>query len=183
MNRKRKERLTQQVRDKIFMKQLGKELREQETDYQAEPRFWSIMDYKYVPTADGCGERIAVYDNEGNMYYDVEEFIKDYLEYQETDSLLDKHGRESLGEFLQVDDLYEAYEYVKDNFDDDEWNSAEEEKISYIKENTMFLTKEEAKEHLRSNSHHYTKDAHTYAMTAWRAPKVGRLLKILEENK
>lgn len=182
MNRLRKERLKQKKRDELFIKKLGKELREQETDFQASPVFWSIMDYKWVPTADGCGERIAVFDNDGNMYHDVEEFIKEYLEYQETDSLLDKHGRELLGEFLQVDDLYEAYEHVKNNFDDDEWRSAEEEKISFIKQNTMFLTKEEAKEHLRLNSHHYTKDAHTYAMTAWRAPKVERLLKILGDK-
>lgn len=44
----------------------------------------------------------------------------------------------------------------------------------------MFLTKEEAKQHLKVNHYHYTSKAHTYAMTAWRAPKVERLLKILE---
>jgi site-specific recombinase XerD len=43
-----------------------------------------------------------------------------------------------------------------------------------------FLTKEEAKQHLEANSHHYSSEAHTYAMTAWRAPKVERLLQILE---
>lgn len=44
----------------------------------------------------------------------------------------------------------------------------------------MFLTKAEAKRHIRLNKHHYTSEAHTYAMTALRAPKVERLLKILE---
>jgi hypothetical protein len=45
----------------------------------------------------------------------------------------------------------------------------------------MFLTKAEAKEHIEANHYHYTKEAHTWAMTAWRAPKVERLLKVLSE--
>lgn len=44
----------------------------------------------------------------------------------------------------------------------------------------MFLTKAEAKRHIRLNKHHYTSETHTYVMTAWRAPKVERLLNILE---
>jgi hypothetical protein len=44
----------------------------------------------------------------------------------------------------------------------------------------MFLTKQEAKDHIRLNHYHYTDEVHTYAMTAWRAPKVERLLNILE---
>ncbi|WP_255238302.1 hypothetical protein NSS75_11125 [Bacillus sp. FSL K6-1012] len=55
-----------------------------------------------------------------------------------------------------------------------------ETEVHYIYQNTMFLTKAEAKEHIKQNHYHYTKKVHTYAMTAWRAPKVERLLKILE---
>ena len=43
----------------------------------------------------------------------------------------------------------------------------------------MFLTKEEAKQHIQNNRHHYSAKAHTYAMTASRAPKVKRLINIL----
>lgn len=50
----------------------------------------------------------------------------------------------------------------------------------YIVQNTLFFTKEEAKNHLKSNGHHYTKDAHTYAQTAIRSPEINRLLQILE---
>ena len=49
-----------------------------------------------------------------------------------------------------------------------------------IHPNTMFLTKAEAKRHIELNHYHYSPKAHTYAMTAWRAPKVEKLLKILE---
>jgi len=44
----------------------------------------------------------------------------------------------------------------------------------------MFLTKAEAKKHIQLNHYHYSPKAHTYAMTAWRAPTIERLLKILE---
>ena len=50
----------------------------------------------------------------------------------------------------------------------------------FIHPNTMFLTKNEAKLHIKTNRHNYSPRAHTYAMTALRAPKVERLLKILE---
>jgi hypothetical protein len=49
-----------------------------------------------------------------------------------------------------------------------------------IHPNTMFLTKAEAKKHIQLNHYHYSPKAHTYAMTAWRAPTIERLLKILE---
>lgn len=55
-----------------------------------------------------------------------------------------------------------------------------ERKVHIIQTDTMFLTKAEAKSHIKLNKHHYTSEAHTYAMTSWRAPKVERLLKILE---
>ncbi|MGB3160938.1 MAG: hypothetical protein WBA84_06785 [Carnobacterium sp.] len=180
MNRNRKERLAKKIKDEIFIKKLGKELREQEVDGQAAPRFWTIMDYKWVNASDGCGERLAVYDEEGNMWKDFKEFIGDYIDFREINELFEEFGREKLGEFLLIDNLYDAFEYIRDEFEESTFHCFEEEKISYIKQNTMFLTKEEAKEHLNSNSHHYTNEAHTYAMTAWRAPKVGRLLRILE---
>ncbi|WP_232351005.1 hypothetical protein [Bacillus halotolerans] len=67
------------------------------------------------------------------------------------------------------------YEYVDSGAD-----LIPETEVHYIYQNTMFLTKAEAKEHIKQNHYHYTKKVHTYAMTAWRAPKVERLLKILE---
>ena len=36
----------------------------------------------------------------------------------------------------------------------------------------MFLTETDAKEHLRLNHYHYSKNAHTYVAHAWRAPEL-----------
>lgn len=49
--------------------------------------------------------------------------------------------------------------------------------------NTMFLTEKEAREHLERNYYHYSEDAHTYCMVAWRSPEVEKLWKILREIK
>lgn len=49
----------------------------------------------------------------------------------------------------------------------------------FLRPDSMFLTKEEAKRQLELNHYHYTSKAHTYAMTAWRAPKVEKLLNTL----
>ena len=43
----------------------------------------------------------------------------------------------------------------------------------------MFLTQKAAEEHLRKNYYHYTDNAATYAMTAWRSQEADMLYKIL----
>jgi len=39
-------------------------------------------------------------------------------------------------------------------------------------ERGMFLTEDDAENHLRSNNYHYSYDAHTYVKHAWRAPEL-----------
>ncbi|MER2001213.1 MAG: hypothetical protein ABS862_01220 [Carnobacterium inhibens] len=183
MNRKRKERLSQQVRDKIFMKQLGKELREQDNDGQAYPRYWSIMDYKWVEDTVNP-ERTVVYDADAAAVGEISEYVKTFLEDLDEDELLEKaEWIESLYLNLELNDFEDVKNILQDEFGAGDLYLYEESLKDFIVPNSMFLTKEEAKQHLKSNHYHYHKDAHTYAMTAWRAPKVERLLRILEENK
>jgi hypothetical protein len=44
------------------------------------------------------------------------------------------------------------------------------------REKGLFLTDTDAKEHLRRNSYHYSKDAHTYVHHVWRAPELEEFL-------
>lgn len=53
--------------------------------------------------------------------------------------------------------------------------------VDKIYPDTMALTEKDMAEHLRKNDYHYSEDAHTYAMTAWREPRIERLYKILQE--
>ncbi|QHZ46979.1 hypothetical protein [Bacillus sp. NSP9.1] len=96
-----------------FLKELQEELKTQDTDSQAAPRFWALMDYRWRETTEGEHERISIYSSDAGECYELNEYVENILE-----------------------DEYTIYTY--------------------------------------------TKKVHTYAMTAWRAPKVQRLLSILE---
>ncbi len=86
---------------------------------------------------------------------------------------------EELRGIYDLVDESEMLEWIDQNMNDDTYPIFEIEE-SFIVPNTMFLTKKEAKEHIKQNQHHYTKKVYTYAMTAWRVPKVQWLLIILE---
>jgi hypothetical protein len=44
-----------------FLKQLQKELKEQETDHQAAPRFWVVGDYRMVDCQEGNHQDYHMY--------------------------------------------------------------------------------------------------------------------------
>lgn len=156
-----------------FLKELQNELRTQDIDSQAAPRFWTVGDYEWVEARDESAVRYSVY-----LPYIAEAYVlDDYLEKIKEDSELSK---EALTELQEIEDDYDhAIEWIQ-KYIDEEAELIPERKVHIIQPNTMFLTKAEAKRHIRLNKHHYTSEAHTYAMTAWRAPKVERLLEILE---
>ncbi|WP_419958275.1 hypothetical protein [Psychrobacillus psychrotolerans] len=82
----------------------------------------------------------------------------------------------------ETKDIDTLWAYIENNLNDDGYFSkvfVKEESFIRPDSISMFLTKEEAKRHLELNHYHYTSKAHTYAMTAWRAPKVEKLLNIL----
>nr|WP_249746116.1 hypothetical protein [Bacillus halotolerans] len=125
-----------------------------------------------VEAREENAERYSVY-----LPYIAESYVlDDYLEEIKDDSELSK---EALTELQEIEDYYEdAIEWIQ-KYIDEEAELIPERKVHIIQPDTMFLTKAEAKRHIKLNKHHYS-EAHTYAMTAWRAPKVERLLKILE---
>lgn len=166
-----------------FLKELQHELNNQEHDSQAAPRFWVVMDYKNIPGhEDYDSGEYEYFHNDGDHtvfknFNDLKEFVEEYYED-------DIEEDDYLKELLNNDDkdFEDLWEYVEDNLNGDRhFSSVFVKEEEFIVPNTMFLTKEEARRHLELNHYHYTSKAHTYAMTAWRAPKVERLLKILSE--
>lgn len=163
--------------DLQFLKELQNELKTQEDDGQAAPRFWVIMDYKWEVTEEGYHDRVVLYSPYTCETEDVDEYI---------DEILNGDRREEFN-----DEQIEALQEIKDYFPEDleEWIKENdfrkyhliyEKEVPFIVWNTLFFTKAEAKQHLENNRHHYSDKAHTFAMTAWRAPKMERLMKILE---
>lgn len=177
--------MNKQVEDLQFLKDLQKQIRyESEHDYdmQASPRFWVIMSYRIAPgNADCDNGYMQRYWNNGDHtefadFEELKEFIQD--DYFGND----EDVPEDLQEAIDSGDFDELWELVHEEYNEDGYYSEtfvkEEE---FIVPNTLFLTKEEAKRHLIWNKHNLSSKAHTYAMTALRAPKVERLIKILNE--
>lgn len=157
-----------------FLKELQHELKTQENDGQAAPRYWTVGDYKMVDCLDGCHDEYYV--NAPNREYSGE--INALLEYIKSDEM-DELSSEATGEFYEIECDDSAIEWLKKHYDEDAELIPVKE-VHFVHPNTMFLTKAEAKRHIELNHYNYSPKAHTYAMTAWRAPKVERLLKILE---
>ncbi|WP_077623816.1 hypothetical protein [Sediminibacillus massiliensis] len=158
-----------------FLKELQKELKTQDRDSQAEPRFWTVGDYRWVGTwDDSAAERYSVYIPNDGEDWELEEYLKDKEEQLE-----EEFNEEAQEGFANIGCELSALDWIKEYVDDGAY-LVPEVKEHYVIPNTMFLTKEEAKQHIRLNHYHYTKEVHTYAMTAWRAPKMERLMKILE---
>jgi len=177
------------VKDDIqFLKDLQDELKTQDTDHQAAPRYWGIMNYRIVPgneDYDDCHISYFYNDGDHTEFVSVEnlkEFIADYF-LDEIQEYLDVEGIADLKWLLNEDGttLVDLWEFVTDNMNESgHFNECPVTEESFIVTSAMFLTKAEAKKHLELNHYHYSSKAHTYAMTAWRAPKVERLLGLLE---
>lgn len=88
-------------------------------------------------------------------------------------------SKEQMIELKNISSADDLLDWVQE-FIDEEAYLVPVKQNHVIHNSTMFLTKQEAQEHIRLNHYHYTNKAHTYAMTAWRAPKVERLLNILK---
>jgi hypothetical protein len=172
------------VEDITFLKELQREMNTQDTQGQADPRYWVIRDYDriYGERLNNPDGAVIVEQNSGN------EEICDIKE--------DVFGR--------IDSIELAIQKLKEKFPDDFEDGYEvslifdmddlEEFISYhdlpVKilqyqiipiYSNIFSTQKAAEEHLRANDYHYNDNATTYAMTAWRSPEIEQLWKILRE--
>jgi len=158
-----------------FLIELQKELNSQDTDVQASPRFWAVGDYRWIECMEDNAERYYVHLPSAGESYDLDSYLKEIEEDDE-----EEMSGDELEEFKEIGCEVSALEWIQKYRDEDAY-TVPTKKEHFVRENTMFLTKAEAKRHIELNHYHYTPEAHTYAMTAWRAPKVERLLKILYE--
>lgn len=179
-----------------FLKRLQLEMNTQDTTGTADPRFWVIKGNERVINNEDSDELVLQIDG-STVTYTTEETVK-YINENilpkcnadrsdckiETGYAWDfkwtytEDGEEEY-EDLSVDELNELF---SDNgYGDVMIVGLSIRPIMYP--NTMFLTEKEAREHLERNHYHYSEDAHTYCMCAWRSPEVEKLWKILRETK
>ena len=183
-------------KDIKFLMELQKEMNTQDTTETAEPRFWVIKGSERVQVDENAAELLLQADG-STVTSTTEETVK-YL----NDNILSdcninrencKIGKGCILDFIlmytedgeeEYEDLIaeEVNEFLANNgYDDVRIVGISFRPVVYP--NTMFLTEKEAREHLERNHYHYSEDAHTYCMCAWRSPEVWWLWKILREVK
>lgn len=180
------------VDDLGFLEQLQHELNTQPHLCQADPRFWVIRDYEYreATESDEIDAVELFEDGEGETMSLEEAVMRAYKD--ELDLVGEDHAKEWLEDkWLKLDEngAVQPQYLLADTFKDVVEDYAEHNMMECvfltkqwkIVANTMFLTLREAKDHLETNYYHYTNEARTYAMTAWRSPDVAQLIKLLHE--
>ena len=183
--------------ERKFLRELQKELNTQDTIGQADPRFWVIKGKeKIFGMEDGeialCNESVTICGVENIIQYIRDEILPDVNElYTDSEhpegvySILDYNFGDLA---IVIDDERETYgldelaEWLGEKTREQYTFQFYEER-DRIYDNTMFLTETDAEKHLRANHYHYDEDAHTYAMTAWRDPRMEQLIKILRSVK
>lgn len=177
-----------------FLLELQKEMNTQDTTGTAEPRFWVIKGSKLVRDDECPTDFDVVADGEckgagtkETVEYVNEHIFADLNDDEDYEMVIDDAGQLKIvsredGEVFE----YETLEEMNDFFFDIGWEDTHlvgYSKKPFVYPNAMFLTEKEAREHLERNYYHYSKDAHTYCMSAWRSPEVERLWKVLREVK
>lgn len=157
-----------------FLRELQHELNTQETDGQAAPRFWGIIETIKRPSPEGYGEP-TFYNPDDFLNYTLEEFVQTI----EEDFLTNNNDLKSLWEEIDKSDVDDVQDFANDvlGLDVDIVYMDDVELIS--QQTGCFLTKRAAKQYLENNYYHHD-NGRTYAMTAWRNPEFERLLNILQ---
>lgn len=164
--------------DYEFLKELQHELNTQDTDCQADPIYWSVMEKREVLALDGEGEPCIPYDDGA---YTLEELIEDINEnIEDYDQQIQDEWKECDKEEV-YDVAYFAAERLGFNvYYKDIYYVEDEDYISRF--SGAFLTKRACQQHIEGNKHHYDRPR-TYANTAYRNYELERLLKILKTMK
>lgn len=183
-------------KDIEFLKRLQFEMNTQDTTGTADSRFWVIKGSERVLDNEDPDELVLQVDGST-----VTSTTKETVKYLNDNILPDCNSdRENckieIGyacdfELTYTKDEEEEYEYlstqeVNEFLADNGYDDVGIVGISikpFVYPNTMLITEKEAREHLEKNHYHYSEDAHTYCMFAWRSPEVEKLWKILRETK
>ena len=158
--------------DVEFLKDLGRELKTQDTLCTAKPVLWQVnevmkrycMDPSYVDRA--C----VLIGEDGGTHCDTVEEVKELL--------IEDYGINE-EELAHIDRLDEVEDFCDESGITCYYTGYEE----YENRSEFFLTHRAAREHIQRNGYHYAqgKDTGTWCAHIWRSPELERLLKIVEK--
>lgn len=162
--------------DRIFLSELSKEMRNQDTFGTRKPIFWTVTDEVWVRDIE-----------EGELYFrvDEEEYdAEDFMDY------LANHADELGFDEEQLEDLYWDIHICENSpcqlareweecFKDVEIYGLRKERR--IVKNTLFLTQKACRQHIEDNAHNY-RNPLAFCWHAHRSPEVERLFELIENT-
>ena len=174
--------------DKMFLQALQKELNEQPTFGNADPRYFMIRGSERVYGIEDGDPCVSFGSWDRDPLFTMEEaaeFCTEVLrDHYKEDSCEAKHcsgnyidiyidgdQTETLFTMEDVAEFLNRYKY--------ECRATTYEDMKHTYPGTLFLTFAAACRHLKENHYHYAKDARPYTYTAWRSPEIERLLAII----
>ena len=166
--------------DYDFLKELQHELNTQETDGQADPIFWSVVEKHEVLSRSCYGSPRVPCDDGAYTLEELLELVKENIEDY------DQEVRDEWQNNVDKEDIEEVAEFVCERmgYDNIYYNDIYyvEDKDRIATYSGAFLTKRACQQHIEQNRHHYC-EPHTFANTAYRNYELERLLKILKTIK
>lgn len=159
--------------DYEFLKDLQHELNTQETDHQADPRYWGVMEVRAVAVPEGCGDPY-IYMGDG-----VTDTLEEAVVY--VDEIIDDYGADTAHAWYEMDkdDINDVADFIHDYIDSQVRVVYMEEKPYISHETGAFLTKRACKKYIEKYGYNHS-NPRTYGMTAYRNPELERLLNILK---
>lgn len=166
-----------------FLKELKRKMAEGDHAEQAPPRFWMVRESATRPVGDPdmADETFLVNPEDGHVWGDGEvESVKLCLEEDAEEGGFEDELAEcgTIGEVIGVMEenhvVYSRSGNAEVCYLERYWRLSDE--------TGAFLTMEDCQRHLDENWYNYSKDAHPYALTAWRNPTFERLWRIITET-
>lgn len=181
MNPKRKHRLRQKAKMERKVNQLCLQMRHQPNDGTAFPVYWGIEQFETKLVPEEYGDDIQyLFDGDIETTFETLNQLFDWLKDNDLNTypMSSDSVKEMIYEALDLDEAFNTL-----NIYDDRFRIVEIKTENVILKGPMFLLKDEAKEHIKQNSHNLEANAHTYALHAYRAPDTEALLTYLSQIK
>lgn len=179
MTARQKNKRRQKFLDDQYLKQLGQQLREQDTDHQLSPRYWVIAENKLVETIE---------EYSTSSEYTIDDLVIENLEQLQT-ILVNSYGVSPFDELIEIirnaidlDDLLQD-SMTLESQDGEQFPIAithyhhKDHVVS--PESGVYILKSDAQRRIKNEPYPFKDEPHTYAKTAYRSPAYDRLLKVL----
>ena len=160
-----------------FLKDLCHELNTQETDCQADPRYWGVLETREVGVPEGCGEpRIYMGDGGTGTLKEAVDYIKEYIPDE-------RPATRKAWRAVNKENMTEVVIFAHRYLDWNDWRIVDMDKREFVSQETgAFLTKRACKEYIKKYGYNHS-HPQTYAMTAYRNFELWSLLKLLKNIK